>query len=53
MSMITKTKMQQFFGSVAAIIVLVLFVAFAQAKMGYRLPVFSAISDMMGVRASE
>jgi len=49
MAFLTKTKLQQFFGSVAALVVLVLFAAWAQAALGMRLPVLSIISDMMGV----
>ena len=49
MALITKTKMQQFFGSIAAIIILVVFIAVASAMMGYRLPGFSIISDAMGI----
>lgn len=53
MALITKTKMQAFFGSVAAIIVLVVFVSAATALLGYRLPGLSIISDAMGIGPAE
>ena len=49
MAFITKTKMQKFFGSVAAFIILIIFVSVASAMLGYRLPGLSMISDAMGI----
>lgn len=49
MALLTKTKMQQFFGSVAALVILVVFAAWATASMGYRVPGLSIISDAMGI----
>ncbi|MBX7257492.1 MAG: hypothetical protein K1Y02_14105 [Candidatus Hydrogenedentes bacterium] len=44
-----KTQINAFFGSLFAIIVLVVFAAIAAAVMGKRIPGLSAISDAMGI----
>ena len=49
MAFITKTKMQKFFGSVAAFIILVVFAAVAAAMLGKQIPGLSMISDAMGI----
>lgn len=44
-----KTQINAFFGSLFAIIVLVVFAAVVAAAMGKRIPVLSAITDAMGI----
>ncbi len=52
MALITKTKMQAFFGSVIALIVLVVFAAVAAAKTGNNIPGLNLITDAMGIPVS-
>ncbi len=49
MALITKTKMQQLFGSLAALIILVVFVSVAAAKLGHNVPGLNIISNAMGI----
>jgi len=49
MAGITKTKMQQIFGSIVALIILVVFAAVAAAMLGKNIPGLVIISDAMGI----
>lgn len=49
MAGITKTKIQKFFGSIVAFIILVVFVAVTAAMLGKQIPGLVMITDAMGI----
>jgi hypothetical protein len=49
MAGLTKTKIQQIFGSIAALVIMIVFAAVAAAMTGRNVPGLNIITDAMGI----